>query len=402
MMPDETLKLHVLKVVQPIGEFFVASISARDLVAISYSDVRRMVDEQRDVEKYLGIQRPIDQKRIKQIKKYIAGRDATFPTAVIVAVDERCAEYEPKDGSQGTLTLKAYAPDDDSDEAAIPFKKIAKVIDGQHRIAAFLDETHNYAFEFAKGRFDINLAIFVGADVAEQANIFATVNLAQTKVNRSLVYDLTELAKTPSPQKTCHNVAVALDGEASSPLYRRIKRLGTATPGREYEPLTQAGFVEALLSFISTDPVIDRNQLLEGKKLKKVEGDELQKTPFRNLFIDGKEVDIAEIVFNYFSAIKKKWPASWDATKGSTNLLPRSNAFKAFMKYLRLDVYPKLAMSDFGRIPEIREFGPFFSDITITDEDFNTKNFVPGSGGESRFLKMLRGQITLDDMVEPG
>ncbi len=229
---------------------------------------------------------------------------------------------------------------------------------------------------------------------------FATVNLAQTKVNRSLVYDLTELAKTPSPQKTCHNVAVALDGEKSSPLFHRIKRLGTATPGREYEPLTQAGFVESLLHFISIDPIVDRNYLLDGKRLKKVHGDELKRTPFRNLFIEGKDVDIAEILFNYFSAIKKKWPASWDAAKGSKNLLPRSNAFKAFMKYLRIDVYASVAADDLGRIPATKEFTPFFTDITITDQDFNTRNFVAGSAGESRFLKMLRRQITLDDMVE--
>jgi DGQHR domain-containing protein len=293
-----------------------------------------------------------------------------------------------------------YIPTAESDDQEIPFGKIAKVIDGQHRIAAFLDESQGYSFEFANGQFDLNLAIFVGADVAEQANIFATVNLTQTKVNRSLVYDLTELAKTQSPQKTCHNVAVALDSEESSPLYHRIKRLGTATPGREYEPLTQAGFVEALLSFVSIDPVRDRNELLEGKKLKTAQDDELKKTPFRNLFIKGKDVDIAEILFNYFSAVKKKWPNSWNASRESKNLLPRSNAFKAFMKFLRVDVYPSVVRADFGRIPTAREFAPFFAEIAITDDDFNTRNFVPGSGGESRFLKMLRREIGLDDMVE--
>jgi DGQHR domain-containing protein len=400
-MPNESLSLRVLRVVQPIGEFFIASIDAKDLVAISYSDVRRLVSESRDVEKYLGIQRPIDPKRIKQLKKYISGRDATFPTSIIVAVDERCAGYEATDEWSGILTLQPYTPTAGSDDDGISFRKIAKVIDGQHRIAAFLDDSDNYAFDFAGGRFDLNLAIFVGADVAEQANIFATVNLAQTKVNRSLVYDLTELANTPSPQKTCHNVAVALDSEESSPLFHRIKRLGTATPGREYEPLTQAGFVESLLKFISLDPVQDRNDLLEGRKLKKVHGEELKKTPFRNLFIDGDEVDIAEILFNYFSAVKKKWPRSWSAPKESKNLLPRSNAFKALMKYLRLDVYPSVARNDYGRIPTTKEFAPFFADIEVTDEDFTTRNFVPGSGGESRFLKMLRGEITIDDMVEP-
>jgi hypothetical protein len=139
---------------------------------------------------------------------------------------------------------------------------------------------------------------------------------------------------------------------------------------------------------------------LDGKKLKKVHGSDLEKTPFRNLFIEGKEVDIAEILFNYFSAVKKKWPNSWNAPKDSKNLLPRSNAFKALMKYLRVDVYPELVEQDYGRIPSVKDFASYFTSITITDEDFTTRNFVPGSGGESRFLRMLRREITLDDMVE--
>ena len=66
-MSDKPLELSVLKVRQPIGEFFIASIKAKDLVDISYSDVRRLAKDQRDLEKYLGIQRPVSNKRIKEI-----------------------------------------------------------------------------------------------------------------------------------------------------------------------------------------------------------------------------------------------------------------------------------------------------------------------------------------------
>ena len=153
------------------------------------------------------------------------------------------------------------------------------------------------------------MSIFIGADVFEQANIFATVILAQTKVNKSLVYDLTELADTPSPYRTCHNVAVALDREESSPLYHRIKRLGTATPGRKKEPLTQASFVEALVKFISIDPTQDRNLLLEGKRLKTASLNELVYCPFRNLFIKNHEVDIVEAFTTTLKRLKKSGPS---------------------------------------------------------------------------------------------
>lgn len=399
-MTDNSLTLTVLKVRQKIGDFFIASIPAKDLVEISYSDVRRLAKDQRDVEKYLGIQRPVSPKRIKEIKKYIESGDATFPTAVILAIDERCAEFDPITDQMGNLTLKEYVPEKNSEDLPIPFNKIAKVIDGQHRIAAFMDENHNWRFDYDTETFDINVSIFIGADISEQANIFATVNLAQTKVSKNLVYDLTELAETRSPYKTCHNIAVVLDGEPTSPLYERIKRLGTATPGRGKEPITQAAFVEALVRFISSDADQDRNELFNSNKLQKVYGNELIKRPFRNLFIENKELDIAEILFNYFTAVQKKWPSSWAAIEQTGNLLPKSNAFKALMVYLHKNVYPELAEGNIGRIPSISEFSDSLKHIELEDQDFTVKNFAPGSGGQSTFLKMLRGQISLADMLE--
>lgn len=393
------LELPVLLVDQPIGEFFITSISAKDLVEISFADVRRLASSQRDVEKYLGIQRPLSTKRVKDIKKYIAGSDATFPTAVIVAIDENCATFSESRAGQGILTLAAYEPENDSDDEPIPWNRIAKVLDGQHRIAAFMNEDNEFAFEYDR-EFEINLAIFVGADISEQASIFATVNLAQTKVNKSLVYDLTELAKTRSPHKTCHNVAVALDSQKKSPLFQRIKRLGTKTPGRAKEPLTQAAFVESLVRFISLDPVGDRNKLLDGKRIEKASNEELQKVPFRNMFIEKRDLEIAEIIFNYFSAVRKRWPDSWDNLEESGNLLPKSNAFKALMKFLREDVYLEIVGNKIGNVPSTKQFVPYFERLDLKDTDFTTKHFVPGSGGQSSFLKMLRREITRDDMLE--
>ena len=400
-MTSSALHLDVLRVQQPIGEFFLASISAADLVEISFSDVRRLASDERDVEKYLGIQRPVSSRRINQIKKYIEGSDATFPTAVIVAIDERCAEFQPMaKGNAGILTLRPYSPMDDSGEDEIPWNRVAKVLDGQHRIAAFMDEKNDYEFTYAGEEFQINLAIFVGADISGQANIFATVNLAQTKVNRSLVYDLTELAKTRSPQRTCHNVAVMLDSEESSPLHQRIKRLGIATPGRKKEPLTQATFVEALVRFISMDPVDDRNRLLDRKRIASPSIEELAQCPFRKLFIEQKDVEIAEILFNYFSAVRKKWPKAWDNVEATGNILPKSNAFKALIKYLREDVYCDIVGEEFGRIPSVSDYAKYFEAVPLKDEDFIAQNFLPGSGGQSMFLKMLRREVSREELLD--
>lgn len=398
MTKNFSLHLTALPTKQPIGEFFLAKISAKDLVGISYADVRRLAGEERAVERYLGIQRPLSKKRVKEIKRYIKSPDATFPTAIILAIDEKCAEYD-RDASK--LTLSNYQPEElDSGEEPIDSSFIAKILDGQHRIAAFMDENGNWDDELEGIDFDLNLAIFIGADLPEQASIFATVNLAQTKVNRSLVYDLTELAQARSPYKTCHNIAVALDSQKSSPFYKRIKRLGTATPGRKHEPLTQASFVEALSRLISKDPQRDRNDILDGKRLKRATKEELLETPFRNLFIDKRDTDIAEIVLNYYKAVRLRWPESWDAVSTTGNLLPRTNAFKALMKFLKDDVYIGVVGNEIGRVPNIEEFAVWFEDMWITDSDFTSRNFKPGSSGQSTFLKMLRKQISREEMME--
>jgi len=396
---NEVIKIPAHKVKQPIGEFLIASIKAQQLVDISYSDVRRMEDSDgmREIERYLGIQRPLKKNRVKEIRNYILNdRDATFPTSIILAIDEKCAEYDTK---SGMLSLYPYEPSGDSDDRNISYHKIAKVLDGQHRIAGFFDgdgSTRSFDYD---DEFDVNVSIFIGIDLPEQAKIFATVNLAQTKVSKSLVYDLEDLAKSRSPFKTCHHVAVALDANNDSPFYERIKRLGVATPGRDYEPLTQASFVESLVRFISNDPFRDRNDILDNKRL---EGLDFDKYPFRDLFIDGEKGDlkIYQIIYNYFEAVKEKWPNAWEQKQVRGNLLPKSNAFKALMRYLRVNAYLELVGDEVGRVPSTEEFSSVFSSVDLSDEDFTTKNFAPGSGGESKFYKVLIGELNASDLYE--
>ena len=115
-------------------------------------------------------------------------------------------------------------------------------------------------FEEVKGLdFRINVAVFVGVDDATKADIFSTVNLAQTKVNKSLVYDLFSLQKSRSSEKTCHEIVVALDEMEESPFYQRIKQLGSATDGRFGETLSQATVVRGLLPYITDDALTDRD-----------------------------------------------------------------------------------------------------------------------------------------------
>lgn len=395
-MNNNEIILPVIQVNQRIGTFYIASINAKDLVQISYADVRRI--EERDVEKYLGIQRPLDDKRVKQIKKYLGSPDAAFPTGIVLSIDQKCTEFD----NSGNLSLKPFVSEFD-DDISIPLNKVAKILDGQHRIAAFVDENWNFdevLWNEIGSNFQFNVTIFIGIDIDEQANIFATVNLAQTKVNRSLVYDLEGLSKTRSPFRTCHQIAVTLDSaDSRSPLYERIKRLGVKTKGRESsEPLTQAAFVEALVKLISPDPFADRIIYLKGKEPSLASFEELKKHPFRNLFIQKKDNDIALILYNYFTAIKETWSAAWAGKDVEGNILPRSNAFKAFMRFLKKVYFELVGPNNIGQIPSIAQFKSIFNQIAVTDNDFTSGNFKPGSGGESSFYKLLIGETTIQEL----
>jgi DGQHR domain-containing protein len=200
------------------------------------------------------------------------------------------------------------------------------VIDGQHRIAGL--------YEFKSPSFEMPVTVFIGSDLADQAYVFATVNLEQTKVSKSLAYDLFALAKTRSPQRTCHNIAVVLDSDEKSPFYKRIKRLGVATPGRIGETITQATFVESLLPYISRQPKEDRDLLLKGGKLPRLSQTEKQQLIFRDFFLDERDLDIADVIFNYFSAISERWHEGWIGSERGI-ILNRASGFRALMKVLR-------------------------------------------------------------------
>ncbi len=368
--------VSAIHVRQPIGEFLIASMPSKLLCDITYFDVRRMLKE-RDIETYLGIQRPLSQVRVDELQQYVRTVDACFPTAVILAIDSRSAEF---DGNTNRLILR-NVPNPEEGQDPIYYRNIAKVLDGQHRIAGLI----GYEGE----DFEVNVSIFIDIDLEDQAYIFSTVNLAQTKVNRSLAYDLAELTKTHSPQKTCHNVAVALDQLESSPLHHRIKRLGTATPGRSIELLTQATFVESLIPFISSSPTLDRDILKRGNKLSIPSAIEIEKHPLRPLFVNGEDLKIADVLFRYFSAVRDKWPEAWNTNEKGL-ILNRTNGFRALMRALK----PILnILQPHKKLPSKEDFEKYFAKVSLNDEEFNVDNFKPGTSGESQLFKKL-----IDDM----
>jgi DGQHR domain-containing protein len=369
--------------------FYIAIMDAVELTRIASYDMRRMVieqDKRRAVERYLGIQRPLRDDRVREIKQYVQGADAAFPSSVVLSVSANCATW---DEDRGVLTLMPHVGDPNvPDDPTIPFDKIAQIIDGQHRVKGLEDWT------LEDGEFQLPVSIFVGSDISTDATLFATVNLTQTKVNRSLGFDLFELAKSRSPQKTAHDVAVVLDSTESSPLYKRIKRLGVATKGRLMnETLTQATIVDMLLPYLSSEPMVDRQYLLEGKTLSWPTPREAMKQIFRIPFIQEQDEKIVNSVWNYLDAVKSKWPEAWKEPSREGAVLCKTNGFRALIRLMRPIFYALNKKPGEGL--KVDEVSKLLALSTLKDSEITTENFPPGTSGEAALYNRLLEELKL-------
>jgi DGQHR domain-containing protein len=365
----ETIKIKCLKLVQPIGEFYIGVISYKDLREIAYADTRTMESGEEE-DQYLGIQRPLSIPRVEEIKKYVNTVDAAFPTGITVHItSDKIISYDEKNSEIEILK----EPD------------VARIIDGQHRIAGLKG--------FKGENFDINLVIFIDMDIEEQAIMFSTINLKQTKVNKSIVYDLYEYNTNRSPQKTCHNVAKTLN-KTDGPFKNRIKILGTAI--YKDEIITQARFVEELMKMISEDPNNDRDIIKRAQKyqdaqiaLKKVVNKKPQELIFREYFINNQDDKISYILYTYFLAVQNLWPNSWNFIKAN-NILNKTTGFIALMEFLR-NVY-KYKNMGYGKIIEVNDYVTIFNKTGLKDGDFTKDRYLLGTGGQRQLLNdLMRG-----------
>ncbi|WP_315766869.1 MULTISPECIES: DGQHR domain-containing protein [unclassified Bradyrhizobium] len=373
------LSIPVFELSQPVGTFFIGVMRADHLFSICSFDYRRMQYNNGYVD-FLGIQRELNAKRISEIKQYVKTADACFPTSIVISIDEKCARIEETD-IVGAKILKIFEyVDEQTPELSIKLDEVASIIDGQHRLKG-LEEANSNEFE-------VPVSIFIGPDDATEAMIFSIVNLAQTKVNKSLVYDLFSLATSRSPEKTCHEIVVALDRMEESPFQNRIKRLGVATEGRFGETLSQATIVKGLLPYITNDPVTDRDR---GKRFgfwdPSLARDQRRRI-FYEFFRRNDDASILNIVLNYFNAIKERWPAAWAAT-GTGNIINRTNGYNGFIRFLRpaylyFTTEPKVVAKD--------SFASLFNRVNLSDADFNPARFLPGSSGSTSLYNILLEQ----------
>lgn len=396
------IKLPYIEVNQPIGSFYISSIGYMDLLSISYADIRKIDQEAKDndnFDTYLGIQRQVSPTRIKEIEAYVQTIDATFPTSVILHIHsieeylngKRVSEWSEEEIDRNRDKIVALQNIRiDKETRTMYIRKgedVAQILDGQHRLEGLRGFVNNNDSNQNSLVFDLNVTIFVDLDLDDQAQIFSVINKAQTKVNKSLVYDLYEYERYRSPQKTAHDVVRLLNRREDSPFYRKIKILGSAEDS-ERETIAQATFAEAIIKFISKDPMKDRDDLRRGGLFSKSKVENLprERYVFRYFFLLDKDEFIVKNLMNYFGAVSQRWPSAWN-NKSEGNILNKSTGFLALMRLYK-DIIKRIG--DYESIIPLSAFLDDFTRIQMDEEDFHRDVFVPGSSGQSMlYHKML-------------
>lgn len=313
------LRTPVFKIVQPLGEFFVAALPADLLLRVTYSDPLRLVGFSQSGQYELkGHQRKLVQERLKSIGRFIDTVEAAFPNSIILAAnyhetgeleedeDKRWAvELKPDDGPTGTLIIPTEA-------------KLAAIVDGQHRLYGFKEAT-------LKDRLNMELLCAVYLDLPNpfQAYLFATINYNQKPVDKSQSYELygfnleDEPPEAWSPEKTAVFLCRKLNTDPGSALNGHIIVAAQSDAALEIAARSQkkdwavstATVVEGLLRLFSNNPKRDRDLMHRkpigrGRERRMLAMEVPQdKSPLRGSYLSGNDLLIFTITRNFFAAV---------------------------------------------------------------------------------------------------
>lgn len=241
-------------------EFFITTMPAHWVVALSYASVRGQ-----DMEEG-AIQRVLNTSRIASIKDFTL-RGGDYPNAIVL---NWVSKDNPLSVVGGNLQFKDTP-------------RSAQIIDGQHRIAgirAAIAESEKI------GLLDLPVVIYKNLTSKECADIFLSINEEQKPVPRSLVFDLFGIASEGSIDPAAlraRDIAMNLHTFESSPYFGLLKLPGT--------PIRKGG-VAFSTAVTAIKPIVEAKGALE------------------QIGIEELEVQ-RQIILNLFLALSSKYKDQW-------------------------------------------------------------------------------------------
>ena len=389
------LSLPAVVVHQPVGEFYLCSIPAGPLREISYSIPASMRREHGMFSKMLGNQRLQSIPRAKQIGEYIDEEGSTFPNTVILSanfdeegnyVEDPLQRWHASSAGDGCVRL------------VIPTSgRLASIIDGQHRLEGF-----GFASKQDRQQMELPCAVFVNLPRAYQARIFATININQKKVDKSLAYELfgydlneSNADKWP-PDMLGVYFARVLEGRADSPFKGHIK-LALLDEDEDVAPVPEghpwavsvACIVEGVTRLISDKPIADRSALASGKA--KTRADlPVDKSLLRDLYRYQQDKRLLTAISDYFNVVEE---LIW-AYQAPSSFAWRTVGVLAFFDILREGLATgRLDASDMTHTAQRFLLGA--KGLTFADDYFHASG-----AGRVRIRKVLRTLVGLEDGPE--
>ena len=343
-----------LRVDQRLGTFYAVVLPAELLLQVSTSDrMSAIMDENGNGYELDGTQRITKDSRLTEIANYINRIDSTFPNSIILAANHNLEEgfdqgevediLEETDKSQNNSHVWTVSKSkNDNYTMTIPSsEKLAAIIDGQHRL-----------FSFAKADIeamkDTHLLCSVFLDLPKpiQAQIFATINSTQKRVDRSLTYELfgynvsDEDEKFWAPDKLAVFLTRRLATDPESSLKGKIKvapkqdaKLKELTSGAEWYVSTSV-VVDGILRLFSSKPKNDADVMRAQEKSSRevFSIGRVDNSPLRDEFIKGNDLLIYTMILNYLKACNEVFWESYSAR----SLIVKTVGVQAIFDILRL------------------------------------------------------------------
>lgn len=402
-MVDDFLKIPAIAVSQPIGDFFLCSIPAEVLLKVTYSIPAKMTRDGGMFSAIFGNQRAKSKARHKQIGEYIDENISSFPNTIILSanyyedgsyVEDESLRWHATKESNGFFVLTIPA-----------VERLASIIDGQHRLEGF-----KYINKPERLKMGIPCAVFINLPRDYQARIFATININQKRVDKSLAYQLfgydlneSNADKWP-PDMLGVYFARVLEGKKESPFEGHI-RLALLEEDDELEEnnerklrlegapiweVSVACIVEGVTRLISAKPSADRSALASGQINDRSELG-MDTSPLRGLYIGGKDKTLLGLITDYFSVIDE---LLWDGQKKGSFITKTVGVLALF------DVLRDALIAGVINIEDMptsaRELFKNARGINFGDDFFHASG-----AGRVRIRNVLKSLVGLTDKSDP-
>lgn len=159
-------------------------------------------------------QRPLNEKRVKEIAKYVGFENGILPNTLTLATKDTSFDVK----YQSDINMH-YIEFPETDAEFNNFKEKIDVMDGQHRLYSFLPDICHLQTDRV---FEIGFTLYIRPNLTERRQIFVTCNEKQEKVSGNLLmWFRAQLNMLSDEEKLFYNVVQKLSEEY--PLRGHIK-----------------------------------------------------------------------------------------------------------------------------------------------------------------------------------